>query len=121
MRSAKPAGERSESVVPPGDGLKPPPQPQIETDELLRRLRTVQAELEGAKALYAEADALVLALTDRGFSGAVLTDGTVASLRDNFWDEKTQRPRNVAWRASAQRRFEIDFSDALSAKRKAKP
>jgi hypothetical protein len=93
----------------------------IETQELLLRLRQVTLDLEGAKALYAEADALTAELVRRGFTRAPLPDGTEALLRDNFWDAKANAPRNVAWKSCGIRRFEVDFTDAVSAKRSCPP
>ncbi len=93
----------------------------IPESELLARLLRVQQQLQLAKSLYAESDALVLELVRRGFTHAALPDGTQCLLIDNFIDPKTLAPRNVVFRPAGVKRFEIDFTDELTqAKREAK-
>ncbi len=86
----------------------------IPEHELLARLLRVQQQLQDAKALYAESDALVMELVRRGFKTASLADGTQCVLIDNFIDPKTGEARNVVFRPAGVKRFEIDFTDQLT-------
>lgn len=101
---------------------KPTPAPiasDIPVESLLLRLREVQGALEAAKPLYSEADALTLELIARGWRGGVMPDGTSALLLDNFTDKEGQ-PKLTAWKSCGIKRFEIDFTDALTAQKKSR-
>lgn len=88
----------------------------IETSDLLLRLRDLQARIDDVKPLYAESDALILELARRGFKALTLPDGTACTLVDNFVD-KDGAPKLTSWKSCGIKRFDIDFTDTLSEKR----
>lgn len=92
---------------------------QISTESILLRLRELSAQISSVKPLYAESDALILELLRRSFKGAALPDGTTALLIDNFVD-KDGAPRNTAFRPAGVKRFEVDFTDTLTARKGAR-
>lgn len=77
--------------------------------ENILRLRQVVLQLEAVKPLYAEQDALIAMLLEQGFKGATLSDGSTATLVDNFVDPKTGLARNTVFRPAGVKRFEIKF------------
>lgn len=81
-------------------------------DELIKQALDLVARLEERKALYAELDAVTLALRDCGFVSTEL-DGLTLSLVDNFAEG------NTVFRPAGVKRFELKVTDP-NKKRKAK-
>lgn len=96
----------------PAPDLKP-----ISTHELLERALEVQRALEAVKPLYTEQEGLILELISRGFTSAPIGAGLTAHLVDNFVD-KEGAPKLTSWKSCGIRRFDLDFTDETSAKRK---
>lgn len=90
----------------------------IETSDLLFRLRDLQAKLDAVKPLYTESDALILELARRNFTTLTLPDGTACTLVDNFVD-KDGAPKLTSWKSCGIKRFDIDFTDEATRMRKA--
>lgn len=92
--------------------------PSISNEELLERARDLQERIASVKPLYSELDALVLELVRRGWRESALANSIEARLVDNFVDPKTGAPKNTVFRPAGVKRFELDFTDPLSARRK---
>lgn len=92
--------------------------PSISNEELLERARDLQERIASVKPLYAEHEAVVLELVRRGWRESALANSIEARLVDNFVDAKSGLPRNTVFRPAGVKRFELDFTDPLSARRK---
>lgn len=73
---------------------------------LVDKMEQLRAE---AKARYQEADVLEMQLINhlQAHGPTIFADGRRLSLKDNFIDNKTGLPRNVAYKPCGVRRFEI--------------
>ena len=67
---------------------------------LVTEAESILSQLEAVKALYNRLDELTVELMDKDLSKSRL------ELVDNFLD-KEGKPKNVAWKASGIRRFEL--------------
>lgn len=73
--------------------------------KVLDELISVEAKIEDAKALYIRRDELVEDFRELVRSKRVLYKGRIYQVVDNF------KNKNVVWRATAVRRFELKVND----------
>ena len=84
----------------------------VSSSEVLSRLLAIESELSAVKDLYSERDALTLDLMRMGFKGELMPDGTEVRLVDNYAE------KNTAFRVAFIRRFEVEFIDPETARKR---